>query len=109
MKVNLDKQKEAREKRILRRKKINEKVSEEKDSDSDSTVELSENDEIFDTDVNELLDSFDDEKDREVADPMEVVEAVFEEKIRKLGWISTISRILRTVNCKRLKIIMNFV
>ena len=41
---------------------------------------MSENDEIFDTDVNELLDSFDDEKDREVADPKEVVEAVFENK-----------------------------
>ena len=41
---------------------------------------MSETDEIFDTDVNELLDSFDDEKDREVADPKEVVEAVFENK-----------------------------
>ena len=80
LKLNFDKQKEAREKRILKRKKINEKVSEEKVSDSDSTVELSETDEIFDTDVNELLDSFEDETERKVADQKEVLEDDFDNK-----------------------------
>ena len=80
LKLNFDKQKEAREKRILKRKKINEKVSEEKVSDSDSTVELSETDEIFDTDVNELLDSFEDETERKVADQKEVLEDEIDNK-----------------------------